>query len=134
MSERTPGIVRAAANDFAPMLGEYEEAMFEPCFKKEEKSLSIIIPRASYWRRAERNRCRRAFRKHSGVANGAAPLYLRDQLRRNLTANGVRDCIHEAEFINRFIVINREHVRDTERAGVIQLLPANTCAPIFFAV
>ena len=35
----------------------------------------------------------------------------------NLTANGVRNCIHQAKFLNRFIVINREHVTDTEGAG-----------------
>jgi hypothetical protein len=32
---------------------------------------------------------RRTFRQHGGVAKGAALLYLRDQLRCNVTANGV---------------------------------------------
>ena len=30
--------------------------------------------------------------------------YLRDQFRCNLVANGVRNCIHQAKFLNRFIV------------------------------
>jgi hypothetical protein len=30
--------------------------------------------------------------------------YLRDQLRCNLAANGARNCIHQAKFLNRFIV------------------------------
>jgi hypothetical protein len=70
---------------------------------------------------------RRAFRQRRGVAKGAALLYLHDQLRSNLTANGVRNCIHQAKFLNRFIVVNREHVRDTEGAGVIQFFRADTC-------
>src|SRR3974377_317617 len=51
---------------------------------------------------------RRAFRQHSGVAKGAALLYLRDQLRRNLTANSIRNCIPETEYLKSFIIINRE--------------------------
>ena len=57
---------------------------------------------------------RRRFRQYGGVAKGAALFYLRDQLCCNLTTNGVRNSIHEAESLNRFIVINREHVGNTE--------------------
>jgi hypothetical protein len=71
-------------------------------------------------------RCR-AFRQGSGVAKEAARLDLRDQLHRNVTADGVRNCIHQAEFLNRSIVIDCQHAGDTERAGVIQLFPANAC-------
>src|SRR5580658_2983603 len=37
---------------------------------------------------------RRTLRQHGCVAEGAALLYPRDQLRHHLTANGVRNCIH----------------------------------------
>ena len=46
-----------------------------------------VIFTVGFWRR-------RAFRQYSGVAKGAARLYLRDQLRCNVTANGIRNCIH----------------------------------------
>jgi hypothetical protein len=59
-------------------------------------------------------------------AKRAALLYLHDQLRSNLTANGVRHCTHQAKFLKRFIVIDREHVRDPERAGVSQFFRADT--------
>ena len=72
-----------------------------------------------------------ALRQSSSVAKGAALLYLRDQLRANLTAYGVGDCIHQSKFLNRLIVINRQHVRDPKGAGVIQLIdqPASLTAP-----
>src|ERR1700722_13929489 len=67
--------------------------------------------------------------KNTGAAQAKEAVlpYLRDQLRCNVTANGVRNRVHYAEFLNRVIVIYREHVRDTERAGTIQIFPANTC-------
>jgi hypothetical protein len=42
---------------------------------------------------------RRAFRQGGGVPKGAALPYLRDQLCRNVTANGVHNCIHQAEVL-----------------------------------
>ena len=49
----------------------------------------------------------------------------RSAIRCNVTAHGIRNCIHQVESLNRLIVINREHVRDTEGACVIQSFPPN---------
>jgi hypothetical protein len=64
-------------------------------------------------------RCR-ALKQYGGVTEGAAWFYLRDQLRCDLAANDIGNCIHDPEFFDRFIIIDCQRAGDAERSSLLQ--------------
>src|ERR1700691_6148066 len=95
-----------------------------PANRQNELAIAYVIGKLAYLRWVglsthTRNLHRRvlslrSLREHRRVAKGPARLYPRDQLCRNLAANSVRNDIHQGEFRNRLVVIDREHIRDPE--------------------